>query len=102
MRRLASAIVALTAALIAATAAEAIPFNAAANAGIQANADLAGRQNNLATQVRFTPPGFNHGRKVGWRGRHHPPGWSEGRKVGWHHASMPPGLRRWSRRANSQ
>ena len=56
MRRLASAIVALTAALIAATAAEAMPANAAANARIQANADLASGQNNLATQVRSTRP----------------------------------------------
>jgi len=95
MWRLASAIVALAAAaLIAATAAEAIPVNAAANARIQGNADLAGGQNHLATRIRSTTPGFSHGRKVGWRGRHHPPGWSEGRKVGWHHASMPPGLRR--------
>src|SRR5262249_24946999 len=68
MSRLASAIVALAAAaLTAATAAEAMPVNAAANARIQANADLAGGQNNLATQVSSTTPGFSHGRKVGWR-----------------------------------
>ena len=66
MSRLASAIVALAAAaLTAATAAETMPVNAAANARIQANADLAGGQNNLATQVRSTTPGFSHGRKVG-------------------------------------
>ena len=57
MSRLASAIVALAAAaLIAATGAEAMPANAAANARIQANADLASGQNNLATQVRSTRP----------------------------------------------
>jgi Spy/CpxP family protein refolding chaperone len=41
-----------------------------------------------------SPPGFHHGRKVGWHGQHHPPGWAHGRKVGWHHGTAPPGLRR--------
>lgn len=95
MWRLMSASVAIAAAtLIAATATEAVPVNAAANARTQVSDGLVGGQNSLVTQVRFTPRGFSHGRKVGWHGRHHPPGWSEGRKVGWHHASMPPGLRR--------
>jgi hypothetical protein len=93
MWRLASAFVAVaTTALIAATATEAAPLSAAANVRTQAN-DVGG-ENSLVTQVRLTPRGFSHGRKVGWHGRHHPPGWGEGRKVGWHHASVPPGLRR--------
>jgi hypothetical protein len=92
MWRLMSGVVAVAAAtLIMATPTEAAPISAART---QVSDGLVGDQNSLVTQVRFTPPGFTHGRKVGWHGRHHPPGWSQGRKVGWHHASMPPGLRR--------
>jgi hypothetical protein len=32
------------------------------------------------------PPGWTHGRKIGWLGLHRPPGFSHGRKVAWHHA----------------
>ena len=95
MWRLMSGVVAVAAAtLITVTATEAAPVNAAANVRTQVSDGLVGDQNSLVTQVRFTPPGFSHGRKVGWHSRHHPPGWSQGRKVGWHHGSMPPGLRR--------
>jgi hypothetical protein len=38
-----------------------------------------------------SPPGFSHGRKLGWASAG-PPGWSHGRKVGWHGGHMPPGL----------
>jgi hypothetical protein len=53
-----------------------------------------GSHHSVTGHASFTPRGFSHGRKIGWRGRHHPPGWTHGRKVGWHHAGMPPGLRR--------
>jgi hypothetical protein len=71
MWRLMSGVVAVAAAtLITATATEAAPINAART---QVSDGLVGDQNSLVTQVRFTPPGFSHGRKVGWHGRHHPP-----------------------------
>ena len=41
-----------------------------------------------------TPPGFSHGRKLGWGSAGRPPGWSHGKKTGWNGAGMPPG---WSR-----
>src|SRR5215467_8477733 len=95
MWRLMTAIVAVAAAtLIAGTTTQAVPVIAAGNVRTQVNDGLVGGQNSLVAQVRLTPRGFSHGRKIGWHGRHHPPGWSAGRKVGWHHASMPPGLRR--------
>jgi len=61
--------------------------------GAPASVGRAAQTTNSVEKAR-TPPGFSHGRKVGWHGLHHPPGWSHGRKVGWHHGSMPPGLRR--------
>jgi hypothetical protein len=95
MWRLVSATTAVAAAtLTTATATEAAPVNAAASLRAQVNEGLFSSENSLVTQARLTLPGFSHGRKVGWHGRHHPPGWSHGHKVGWHHASMPPGLRR--------
>jgi hypothetical protein len=48
----------------------------------------------VGARAAFVPPGFHHGRKVGFGGHHVPPGWSHGHKVGWHGASMPPGLHR--------
>jgi len=51
----------------------------------------------VTTHSTFTPSGFHHGRKVGWR-RHNstvPPGWHHGKKVGWGSTrTMPPGLHR--------
>jgi hypothetical protein len=64
MWRLMIGVVAVAAAtLITATATEAAPINAART---QVSDGLVGGQNSLVTQVRFTPPGFSHGRKVGW------------------------------------
>jgi hypothetical protein len=64
---------------------------ASANVGVASHAR--GRIT-LASHSTRTPPGFRHGRKMGWHGLHHPPGWAHGRKVGWHHGTVPPGLRR--------
>lgn len=45
-----------------------------------------------STRFSSNPPGFSHGRKVGWVNGN-PPGWSHGRKTGWHNGIVPPGLR---------
>ena len=67
--------------------------HAEAMIGAPASVGLAAEAAAPVENVR-SPPGFGHGRKVGFRGQHHPPGWAHGGKVGWHHGSMPPGLRR--------
>jgi hypothetical protein len=46
---------------------------------------------NTVIDVKGSPPGSSHGRKVGWHGHSRPPGWSHGRKVGWQERGRPPG-----------
>lgn len=36
------------------------------------------------------PPGWSHGRKVGWRGRPYPPGYHVSRRAHWRHSHMWP------------
>lgn len=43
-------------------------------------------------QAKEIPPGFDKGKKKGWKGEKVPPGWSKGKKTGWNGEKLPPGL----------
>ena len=90
-RLLTTALAAGAAMLLTATAAPA-QVSAGINAGAHVGAGGGGGHitarpvATVSARASVAPPGFHHGRKVGWEGRHHPPGWGHGRKVGWRHA----------------